>query len=160
MTKTEQLNELKQIAQYVRLYNENNYQYNIFNEFINIGNLLLAWRMLFGNYNSSFYWAKHTSLKQEEIEKLAGGVKLTWHDNGQLQSRIETKKGKLHGICETWYPNGQTESYSEWKLNKKNGVDKKWYENGKMLYYAQFIDNKKHSDERAWYDNGQLQRYT
>jgi antitoxin component YwqK of YwqJK toxin-antitoxin module len=58
---------------------------------------------------------------------------LTWHENGQLASRVYMIDGKAEGEGRGWHANGELASISHYKEDEWHGTFKKWDENGNLI---------------------------
>jgi antitoxin component YwqK of YwqJK toxin-antitoxin module len=60
------------------------------------------------------------------------GSTLSFHPNGQLESRIEYKNGLRDGLSETFNENGQILESENYKENILNGLYERFHENGQL----------------------------
>ena len=65
-------------------------------------------------------------------EKPFTGTTLSYHSNGQVESRIEYKNGLRDGLSETFNENGQILESENYKENVLNGLYKSFHENGQL----------------------------
>lgn len=56
-----------------------------------------------------------------------------WYKNGQPQSEIPVKDGKIHGNVILWYENGQIKSEEPYTDDVKHGTFKEWDEKGNII---------------------------
>ena len=60
------------------------------------------------------------------------GRSVSYHDNGQLQSKINWKDGEPDGLLETYYDNGQLKSHRNYKVGRLDGLWEEYYDNGEL----------------------------
>ena len=71
------------------------------------------------------------------------GSTLSYHSNGQLESRIEYKDGLKDGLSETFIENGQILTSKNYKDGQKNGLVNSFYQNGSLSERENYKDGKK-----------------
>ena len=76
-------------------------------------------------------------------EKPFTGSTLSYHPNGQLESRIEYKDGLKVGMSEIFYENGQILTSKNYKDGQKNGLVNSFYQNGSLSERENYKDGKK-----------------
>ena len=87
-------------------------QFVPFCQAIDSGNELLAWQIILGNKA----WLENQKIPlPRELEKLANGIGIKFHKNGQLWEKSNWENGKLHGLMEEFHENGQLWNRSNWQ---------------------------------------------
>ncbi len=66
------------------------------------------------------------------------GSSVTYHENGQLQKKINYKNGEQDGLYETFYDNFQLNRKGNLKNNKEEGFWELFYENGQLEQRGNF----------------------
>ena len=85
------------------------------------------------------------------------GSSVSYHDNGQLESRGNYKNGRKEGLSEKYHDNGQL----EWRRNYKDelvedGPYESFHSNGQLERRGNYKDGKEHGPyETFWKKNGQ-----
>ena len=82
-----------------------------------------------------------TLTKLKIMEKINGVVE-THYSNGQLESRMNYKDGKLDGLREVWYDNGQLKLRATYKDDKREGLRETWHSNGKLSSRTNYKNGK------------------
>ena len=77
------------------------------------------------------------------------------YENGQKQSEVTFKNGKINGLVTYWYENGEKKYEGTYKNGKKDGLFTWWYANGKKEYEGTYKNGKKIS-VREWNEDGSL----
>ena len=90
-------------------------------------------------------------------EKPFTGATLSYHSNGQVESRIEYKNGLRDGLSETFNKNGQILESEHYKENILNGLYEHFYENGQLRVKV-ILNNKLPVDGQVetFYKNGSV----
>ncbi len=104
------------------------------------------------------------------------------YENGQLESRINYKDGKLDGLAERYwkdgsldykqnYKDGQQDGLKEWtapgfggriliksyyKDNRLNGVEETYYEGGQLMQTVNYKDGQEDGLMKGYYEGGQI----
>ena len=78
-----------------------------------------------------------------------------FHENGQKETEMTFKGGKMDGPAVWWYENGQKKSEENYKDGKPDGLLVYWYENGQKQTEINYKDGKPHGIGFNWYENGQ-----
>ena len=86
------------------------------------------------------------------------GLTLSYHPNGQLESRVKYKNGLKDGLTETFNQNGQILESINFKENIENGPFEVFHENG-QLQIEGINNNGLPSDGQleGFYENGSLE---
>lgn len=86
------------------------------------------------------------------------GLTLSYHPNGQLESRVKYKNGLKDGLTETFNQNGQILESINFKENIENGPFELFHENG-QLQIEGIYNNGLPSDGQLerFYENGSLE---
>ena len=99
------------------------------------------------------WWIHH--FKQDKIR-----VVKAKHENGMDKEVWVYKRsifGKEKKIKEmTFFSNGNKESEVNYKKGKVNGWARMWYENGKLHVEATYKNSKTHGVRNAYHENGQV----
>ena len=80
-----------------------------------------------------------------------------WYENGQKQSEVTFKDGKINGLVTYWYENGEKKSEGTYRNGKKDGLFTWWYGNGKKEYEGTYKDGKKIS-VKEWNEDGSVKK--
>jgi len=67
---------------------------------------------------------------------------ITYFDNGNKQTEVNYKKGKVNGWARMWYKNGNLHFEATYKNNKTHGVRKAYHENGQIFCRAEYKNGK------------------
>jgi antitoxin component YwqK of YwqJK toxin-antitoxin module len=78
-----------------------------------------------------------------------------FHENGQKETEMTFKGGKMDGPAVWWYENGQKETEGNYKDGKIDGLSVLWHENGQKKSEVNRKDGKPHGIVFNWYENGQ-----
>lgn len=66
------------------------------------------------------------------------GLRESWYDNGQLESRANYKGGKRDGLVEEWHDNGKPWEMENYKDGELDGfID--WWHNGQLKINSKII---------------------
>lgn len=127
-----------------------------FEKALNKGNKIECYQIAFGNR----LWLFANGIIKEsdilELEILARGIGKCYNNNGQLNTRINYKNGKYHGLYERWYENGQLRGRINYENGKGHGLCEEWYEDGQLRYHINYKNGKYHGLYEEWDDNGKL----
>ncbi len=85
-----------------------------------------------------------------------GYTEYTYHDNGQIQTKIPYVNDKRHGIKKEYDENGRLDYEIPYVNGKKHGVEKWYYANGQISLEIPYVNGKKHGIEKEYYENGKL----
>ena len=96
---------------------------------------------------------------QKETEMTFKGGKMDgpavwWYENGQKETEGNYKDGKIDGLLVAWYENGQKKAEGNYKDGKEDGLYVWWHENGQKMMEATFKDNEFIS-EKYWNSKGE-----
>ena len=96
--------------------------------------------------------------RKKEYEK---GIELSdtifiYHDNGQLWTQENYKKGERHGLQEWLYENGQLDYRENWKDGKEDGLFEGYHENGQLRSRENYKDGELDGLQEGYHENGQL----
>tara|TARA_Y100000296_G_scaffold15584_1_gene18321 strand:+ start:876 stop:1301 length:426 start_codon:yes stop_codon:yes gene_type:complete len=101
------------------------------------------------------YWSngqkKYEGSYNEMLNELVdekNGTKITLKN---YETRDKNKDGK----CIWWFENGQKESEMNFKRGKLDGMGTSWHNNGKIAIKGNYKDGKAEGKWIAWYGNGQ-----
>lgn len=94
-------------------------------------------------------------LSKEDI--LDGKIikRVTFHPNGNIQSKSSFLDYQLHGLQETFSKNGKPLTRSTWSYGKLDGMHL-GYRNGNCSFEIPYVDGKKDGIERHFNDSGDL----
>jgi antitoxin component YwqK of YwqJK toxin-antitoxin module len=81
---------------------------------------------------------------------------LTWHENGQLASRVYMKDGKAEGEGRGWHANGELASISHYKEDEWHGTFKSWDENGNLIEEKTYNMGMPEGVHKYWDKDGNL----
>ena len=70
------------------------------------------------------------------------GSSVSYHENGQLSTKVNIKNGKPDGLMENYYENGQLWEVIPYKDGVPDGSGESYYENGQWETKENFIDGK------------------
>ena len=128
-------------------------QFRPFCQAIDNGNDLLAWQIVLENKG----WLESQNIPlPSNLEELANGVGVTFHENGQLKARTNYKNDLLEGLYELFYENGQLGIRANYKNGLKEGLYELFYENGQLKEKSNWKNGKCHGLFESFYKNGQL----
>ena len=66
------------------------------------------------------------------ISSCSEGPKVSYWENGNVQSELSYKDEKLDGKCTWYFQNGNKEQEANYIKNKLNGQLTRWYINGNL----------------------------
>lgn len=78
----------------------------------------------------------------------------TFHDNGQMASKIECKDSVLHGKATYWNEKGQKTSESFYLNGLLDGTSKSWNKQGIKTYESNYLKGKLHGKVTYWNESG------
>lgn len=78
---------------------------------------------------------------------------LFYYDNGNKESEINYKKGKVNGWARMWYKNGKLHLEGTYKNNRTHGVRIAYHENGQVFCRAEY-ENGKLLRKENWDEEG------
>ncbi len=105
------------------------------------------------NYEDAHLWKRYKS------DKLGlQGLDEIFHDNGNLQSKVNFKNNLEEGIMESYFENGKLESKGVYVLGKKMGDWQSYYQNGNLEEKGTYHLDKKKGIWEYYNENGTLQR--
>jgi antitoxin component YwqK of YwqJK toxin-antitoxin module len=81
---------------------------------------------------------------------------LTWHENGQLESKVYLTDGKMEGEGRSWYKDGELASVSHYKDDEWHGTFKKWDEKGNLIEKKTYDMGMPEGVHKYWDENGNL----
>jgi hypothetical protein len=79
---------------------------------------------------------------------------ITYFRNGNKQSEVDIKRGKVNGRARLWYENGNLHMEATYKNNKVNGVRTAYHENGRIFCRAEY-ENGKLLRKKNWDKKGE-----
>ena len=82
------------------------------------------------------------------------GIATEWYEDGQQESNLNYKDGKLNGVQRGWHENGKPWYEKNYKDGIEDGTHKEWYENEKPLYEKNYRDGIEDGTHKEWYENG------
>ena len=86
------------------------------------------------------------------------GLRESFHENGQLRSKIMYKHGVFEGSWEWFYPNGQIEQKGMFKNGKSEGRWEFYHENGQYKWiYHNYKNGKEDGLFESFFENGVLE---
>ena len=88
-------------------------------------------------------------LKQEIVGRM------TFYENGVIQTKEEYRENKNNGLYIRYYENGQKKLEGTYKNGKKDGKWTSWYANGQKWEEDTYKDEKLNGLSTEWYENGQ-----
>ena len=88
-------------------------------------------------------------LKQEIVGRM------TFYENGVIQTKEEYRENKNNGLYIRYYENGQKKWEGTYKNGKKDGKWTSWYKNGQKWEEDTYRDEKLNGLSTEWYENGQ-----
>ena len=83
------------------------------------------------------------------------GKAFALYENGQKESEVNFKDGKMDGLGVEWYENGQKQSEGNYKDGKDDGLWVYWHNNGQKQLEGNFKDGKRDGLAVSWHENGQ-----
>jgi len=81
---------------------------------------------------------------------------LTWHENGQLSSKVYLTDGEMDGEGKSWHENGELASISHYKDDEWHGIFKKWDENGNLIEEKTYDMGMPEGVHKYWDEGGNL----
>jgi antitoxin component YwqK of YwqJK toxin-antitoxin module len=90
---------------------------------------------------------KHILGNKQKIKEL------TYYDNGNKESNINYKNGKVNGLVRMWYKNGKLHVEAQYKNNKTHGTRISYHENGQVFCRAEY-NNGELLQKRNWDEKG------
>jgi antitoxin component YwqK of YwqJK toxin-antitoxin module len=133
------------------------YNYSVGNQTEKIGWLVFGVLLL----NTSFsYWKEFFTKSDENFkDEKSDGIHIELHtdfyEDGQKQSEVTFKDGKINGLVTYWYENGEKKSEGTYKNGKKDGLFTWWYVNGKKEYEGTYKNGRKIS-VKEWNEDGSV----
>ncbi|MDC1073392.1 toxin-antitoxin system YwqK family antitoxin [Gammaproteobacteria bacterium] len=88
--------------------------------------------------------------------KKADGLWITYHDNGQLQSKVGYKNHLLDGPWIWYHENGQISTKGNYKKNGPDGLWVYYHENGQLKSETNKKDGWSEGPAVGYHENGQL----
>ena len=133
-------------------------QYKPFVNAIEEEDYLMAWQTVLGSRN----WLTNNNIEiPENIEQLANGKAISWHENGQIRVSCNYNNGKIEGKYKSWHENGQISASCNYNNDKREGEYNLWYENGQIWVSCNYNNDKRDGEYKSWYNNGQIyEQYT
>ena len=99
-------------------------------------------------------------------EGLKEGLHITYHENCQVQSKVNYSKGRKHGLCTEFFDNGVIQSQKIYVEGKQHEEAKTYYENGKLRLHqdkwvvvfkkGDEVETRLHGEERFYNEDGTL----
>ena len=84
------------------------------------------------------------------------GLKVVWHKNGQKESELNYKDGKMDGLWTQWHENGQKQREVNFKDGKEDGLAVMWHKNGQKGAECNWKDGKSiKGSVKFWNSKGQ-----
>lgn len=84
------------------------------------------------------------------------GLWLSYHDNGQLDSKGEYKNGEMNGAWVYYHNNGILIGKGNWHKGKRDGLWERYYNNGRLWYKGQYNKGVQHGHWATYEHDGQL----
>jgi antitoxin component YwqK of YwqJK toxin-antitoxin module len=78
---------------------------------------------------------------------------MTYFDNGNMESEVDYKNGKVNGWARMWYKNGKLHVEATYKNNKTHGIRTAYHENGQVFCRAKY-KNGKLLHKKNWDEKG------
>ena len=82
------------------------------------------------------------------------GIQESYYENGQLDSKLNFKDGKIDGLGESYYENGQLYNKVNYKDGKEDGLRESYYENGQLWFIKNFKDGELHGLSETYFEDG------
>jgi hypothetical protein len=79
-----------------------------------------------------------------------------YYEDGSIESKVELKGVKRHGMSYYYYPDGTLEIISSWKEGLQDGVTEFYYPNGQLESRTVWKDGDPNGLSEEYYANGQL----
>ncbi|MEJ6522743.1 MAG: hypothetical protein QNL65_01090 [Opitutales bacterium] len=98
-------------------------------------------------------------LVDDNNDSFTGWVKESYSSQS-LQKLGYLKKGQKQGLWLSWHENGNIESKIEWEEDRLSGLYKHWYKNGVLHALGQTIDGEMDGEWFEYYSNSQLQAHS
>jgi antitoxin component YwqK of YwqJK toxin-antitoxin module len=76
---------------------------------------------------------------------------MTYFDNGNKQSQVDYKHGKVNGWARMWYEDGTLHMEATYKNGKTHGVRLAYHKNGRLFCRAEYADGELIKDENGEY---------
>ena len=102
-------------------------------------------------------WKPNGEKSETNVVKGNGVLVYEYYENGQKQSQLNFKDGKMDGLGTRWYRNGQMEKEVTYRDGKKDGLLTEWYGNGQKRLELNYKDGKEDGLTTLWYENGKKQ---
>ena len=84
------------------------------------------------------------------------GTSVSYHDNGQLEVKVNYKEGEPDGLTEVYYDNGQLMVKANYKEGEPHGLAEVYYDDGQLRAKANYKHGERHGLKEIYYDNGEL----
>jgi surface protein len=84
------------------------------------------------------------------------GLHKVYYDNGQIESQVEYKLGKMNGQAHGYYESGELQSEGMFKDDNRVGMWKGYHKNGKLRKMCEFKNGKVVSVVEEWDENGKV----
>lgn len=97
-------------------------------------------------------------LVERDGKRVPHGVARTWHQNGELKTKIPYRNGAIDGTVEVYAENGQLLRKAEFSDNTRDGLTKEYDADGTPVYEARFREGQRHGTERFYFESGMLWR--
>src|SRR6056297_1218191 len=81
---------------------------------------------------------------------------LTWHENGQLASKVFLTDGKMDGEGKSWHENGELASITHYKDDEWHGTFRIWDEKGNLIEEKTYVMGMPEGVHKYWDENGNL----
>jgi antitoxin component YwqK of YwqJK toxin-antitoxin module len=98
-------------------------------------------------------------LVDDDNDSFTGWVKESYSSQS-LQKLGYLKKGQKQGLWLSWHENGNIASKIEWEEDRLSGLYKHWYKNGNLHAFGQTIDGEMDGEWLEYYSNSQLQAHS
>jgi len=86
------------------------------------------------------------------------GVWESYHNNGQLSSKVSYLNGNLNGVWEKYRENGQLDFKCSYLNGKLNGVCEKYRENGELFFKGSYLNGYLNGVWEYYNEDGSLER--
>ena len=84
------------------------------------------------------------------------GAWVYYHDNGQLQAKVNYKNGKREGAIVVYFKSGQLRNKGTFKNGKREGPWVHYHDNGRLGSKGNYKNDKSEGAWVSYYENGQL----
>lgn len=112
------------------------------------------------NYEGTFYTYKLSSgslISSEEYRNgNLNGEKITYDQNGNVQTKANYVNGSMNGNFYTYYSNGAVKSITSVKNNRPDGTYSNYYENGRLQQQGQYTNGLETGTSKFYIEDGAL----